>query len=316
MPALHPEAQTLLDMIRSTRRPGFEALSPAEARQVYGAGRLVLQRPPEPVAESRDILIETPAGSLALRLYRGAGTAADQTLPALLYLHGGGWVVGDLNSHDGLCRRFANLAHCCVIAVDYRLAPEHPYPAAVEDAAAALAWISAQSTALLIDPARIAVGGDSAGGTLAAVLALMGRDGTVPAPCFQMLLYPATDFGMNTGSYHRITQGMPLTATTMRWFIDHYTPNPARRTEWQASPLLAGSLAGTPPAFVLTVGHDPLADEGQAYARRLAADDVRVTSVHLTDQIHGMLTMNRVIPSGDVAVQYAALTLRDAWHRA
>ncbi len=313
MSALHPDAERLLDLVRIAGRPPFETLSPAEARAAYAAGRVVLQPPPDTVAEVRDVLIPRPAKPLGLRLYRPAGSTYADVLPGLLYLHGGGWVLGSLDSHDGVCRRLANLAFCEVVAVDYRLAPEHPFPAAVEDAAAALAWVSGQADELGIDPARIAVGGDSAGGNLAAVLALMGRDGAAPATVFQMLLYPAVDLTMASGSYARITDRVPLTAATMRYFIDHYAPGAEQRLDWRASPLRAATLAGTPPALVLTVAHDPLADEGRAYAERLEADGVRVTVLHLSDQVHGILTMGRIIGAADAVLQYASTALRDAW---
>lgn len=315
-PALHPDAETLLDLIRATGRPPFETLSVAEARQAYAASRAVLQPLPDEVAEARDLTIPGPGGPLALRLYRGAGTSDAAALPALLYLHGGGWVLGGLDSHDGVCRRLANLAACRVVAVDYRLAPEHRFPAAIDDAAAALAWVAANAAALGVDPARLAVGGDSAGGNLAAVLALMGRDGAAPASACQLLLYPVVDLAMDAASYARITTGVPLTAATMRWFADHYAPEPAQRLDWRASPLRAGRLGGTPPALVLTVAHDPLVDEGRAYAGRLEAEGVRVAALHLSDQIHGMLTMGRVIAAADPALCYAAAALRDAWRLA
>ena len=309
---MHPDAVRLMELVRATGRPAFETMGPAEARAAYSAGRKALQLPPEPVAEARDVSIDGPGGPLALRLYRGAG-APDEVLPALLYLHGGGWVLGDLNSHDGLCRRLANLARCRVVAVDYRLAPEHRFPAALDDALAAFDWMAANADTLGIDPARIAVGGESAGGNLAAVLALMGRDGAAPRPVFQLLLYPVTDFAMDTVSYARAVAGVPLTAQTMRWFVDHYAPDLAQRCDWRASPLRAASLAGTAPALVMTVGHDPVADEGRAYAARLENEGVRVTSLHLADQVHGMLTMSRMIAAGDWVLQFAALAMRDAW---
>ncbi len=312
MRAMHPDARQLMELVRLTGRSAFETQAPAEARRSYSAGRQALQLPPEPVAACRDATIAGPGGPLPLRLYRAAGTA-DEVLPALLYLHGGGWVLGNLDSHDGLCRRLANLAGCRVVAVDYRLSPEHGFPAALDDAGAALAWMAANAGTLGIDAARIAVGGDSAGGNLAAVLAIMGRDGAAPRSVFQMLLYPVTDLAMDTASYARAQAGVPLTAQTMRWFVDHYVPDPARRADWRTSPLRAPSLAGTPPAFVLTVGHDPVADEGRAYAARLEDEGVRVTALHVADQVHGMLTMNRVLPTGDAALQCAALALRDAW---
>ena len=313
MSALHPDAQRLLELIRVAGRPPLENLPPPEARVAYAAGRAVLQPPPDTVAEVRDVLIPGPAGPLTLRLYRPAGSTYADVLPGLLYLHGGGWILGDLNSHDGICRRLANLAACEVVAVDYRLAPEHPFPAAVDDAAAALVWVSRQADELGIDPGRIAVGGDSAGGNLAAVLALMGRDGAVPATVFQLLLYPAVDLTMASGSYTRTTGGVPITAATMRYFIDHYAPQAGHRLDWRASPLRAATLAGTPPALVLTVAHDPLADEGQAYAARLEAEGVRVMALHLSDQVHGILTMGRVIGMADIVLQFASTALRDTW---
>ena len=313
MTTLHPDAERLLSIIRVAGRPAVETLNPVEARAMYSAGRSALQLPPDDVASVRDLTIDGPAGAVAARLYRGIGTAAGASLPGLLYLHGGGWVIGDLDSHDGVCRRLANLAQCSVLAVDYRMAPEHPFPAAVDDSVAALAWMVANARELGVDAGKLAVGGDSAGANLAAVLALMGRDGTLPATRCQILFYPVTDLRMNTASYAQAVSGVPLTASTMRWFIDHYAPDPASRTDWRASPLLAASLAGTPPAFVLTVGHDPLSDEGRAYAARLEQDGVRVVALHLSDQIHGLLTMNRWIAGGDAVLQAAAACLHDAW---
>jgi len=308
MTPMHPDAERLMALVRATGRPAFETLTPEEARTAYAAGRLVLQPAPEDVADVEDHMVARPGGPLLVRRYRGVG--APDPAPALLYLHGGGWVMGSIASHDGVCRRLANLAACHVVSVEYRLAPEHPFPAAIEDAQAGLAWLA---EAPGVDRARLAVGGDSAGGNLAAVLALMGRDGTVPRTAFQMLLYPATDLAMATGSYARNTADVPLTAGTMRYFVDHYAPTAADRVDWRASPAVASSLAGTPPAFVLTVGHDPLADEGRAYAARLEAEGVRVAALHLSDQVHGMLTMGRVILAGDVALRTAALAMMDAW---
>jgi acetyl esterase len=310
---LDPGAQRVLDLIREIGRPPLHTLSPAEAREANAKSRPVLQPEPPEVAEVEDLTCPGPAGPIRLRRYRAAGTDAAEKLPCLLFLHGGGWVIGDLDSHDQPCRTLANAARCCVIAVDYRMAPEHVYPAAVEDSAAALRWVVENADSLRIDPARMAVGGDSAGGNLAAVLALMGRDGTVPAVGFQMLLYPATDMAGERPSYQRFTEGLILTDTTMRWFIDHYVPDRARRFEWQASPMRAVSLAGTPTAYVMTAGYDPLLDEGAAYARRLEEDGVRVTYVHMADQLHAFLTMGRFIPASGLALRHAALSLAHHW---
>ena len=311
---LDPGARRVLDLIREVGRPPLHTLSPAEARAASAASRKVLQPDPPEVALVRDLACEGPAGPLALRLYRGAGTTAEAMLPCLLYLHGGGWVIGDLDSHDQLCRSLANHLGACVVAVDYRLAPEARFPAAVDDAAAAWRHVVAQAGALGIDASRMAVGGDSAGGNLAAVLALMGRDGTLPAPGYQMLFYPVTDVMGGAPSYQRITEGYPLTATTMRWFIDHYVAAPAQRVDWRASPLRAASLAGTAPAFVMTCGHDPLADEGIAYARRLDEEGVHVSHLHVADQMHAYLTMGRFIPASELTLRQAAAALRVHWN--
>ncbi|CAH0279993.1 alpha/beta hydrolase [Roseomonas sp. CECT 9278] len=310
---LDPGAQRVLDLIRSFGRPPLHELTPDEARAGNTAARPILQPDPPEVAMVADLSCPGPAGPVRLRQYRGRGTPDGAVLPCLLYLHGGGWVIGDLDSHDQLCRSLANHLGAAVIAVDYRLAPEARFPAAVEDAVAALRFVAAEAARLMIDPARIAVGGDSAGGNLAAVLALMGRDGSVPAPCFQMLLYPATDMAGNTPSAQRFTEGYPLTSKGMQWFIDHYAPDRAQRIDWRASPLRAASLAGTPPAFVMTCGHDPLLDEGREYARRLDEEGVHVTHLHVADQMHAYLGMGRMIPAAELTLRQAAAALRMHW---
>ncbi|BDG74460.1 alpha/beta hydrolase [Roseomonas fluvialis] len=310
---LDPGAQSVLDLIRAAGRPPLHQLTPAEARAVNVAARPVLQPDPPAVAAVQNLACPGPAGPVPLRHYRSRGTTTGSVLPCLLYLHGGGWVIGDLDSHDQICRSLANHLGAAVIAVDYRLAPEARFPAAVEDAVAALRFVVAQAAQLAIDPTRIAVGGDSAGGNLAAVLALMGRDGSVPAPGFQMLLYPATDMAGNTPSTQRFTEGYPLTAAGMRWFIDHYVPDRAQRIDWRASPLRAASLAGTAAAFVMTCGHDPLLDEGLAYARRLDEEGVHVAHLHVADQMHAYLGMGRMIPAADLTLRQAAAALRLHW---
>ena len=311
MTALDPDVLLVLDMIRLAGRPPFEQLTPAEAREAYMKSRAILQPEPEPVAEARDLAAPGPHGPIPLRLYRPQGGAAP--LPGLIYYHGGGWLLGGLDSHDVVCRRFANAARCVVVSVDYRMAPEHKFPAAVDDCAAATAWAIGQAAALGIDPARVAVGGDSAGGNLAAVMALMARDGALPRLAYQLLIYPATDMTMTTVSSQTVGPGVPLTSATMKWFIDHYMSGPEDRIDWRASPIRAASVAGTAPALVLTAAADPLRDEGIAYAARLEREGVRTTAIHLTDQIHGFLSMGKVIRAADTAIDMMAASLRRAF---
>ena len=312
---LDPDARYLLQLAAEAGYPPFEALSPAQARKAYAASWSAMQTSGGDVASVIDREISGPAGPLTVRIYRGQGTDDRASLPCMLYLHGGGWVIGNLESHDRLCRRIANRAGICVVAVDYRLAPEHPFPAAPDDAAATLRWMASQAAALRIRPDRIAVGGDSAGGNLAAALALMARDGSVPGLVLQALLYPVLDLTASSDSYRRVTSGVPLTAATMHYFISHYTPRAEDRLDWRASPLHAPSVADTAPALVLTVAHDPLCDEGRAYAQRLDDAGVRVSAIHCNDQMHGLLTQGRMVPAGDVIADALCLSISQELHR-
>ncbi|MDE2008279.1 MAG: alpha/beta hydrolase [Rhodospirillales bacterium] len=307
MTALDPDVTLVLDMIRLAGRPPFEQLTPAEAREAYMKSRALLQPEPEPVATVRNLTCPGPAGEIPLRHYRPAGAGA---LPGLVYFHGGGWLLGGLDSHDVVCRRFANAAGCVVVSVDYRMAPEDKFPAAVDDCAAATRFVAEHAGDFGIDPARIAVGGDSAGGNLAAVMALMARDGDLPPLAYQLLIYPATDMAMTTVSSQTVGPGVPLTSATMKWFIDHYMRGPADTIDWRASPIRAASVAGTAPALVLTAAADPLRDEGIAYAARLEREGVRTTAIHLTDQIHGFMSMGKVIRAADTAIDMMAAALR------
>jgi acetyl esterase len=307
---IDPDTQIVLDMVRAAGRPPFEALTPAEAREAYLASRRLLQPPPEDVADSRDVSIPGPGGPIGARLYRPAGTAASEVLPALVFYHGGGWLLGNLDSHDVVCRRFANAARCRVVSVDYRMAPEHPFPAAVDDCAAATKWVFDNAASLGVDTTKVAVGGDSAGGNLAAVVALMARDGDLPELAFQLLIYPATDMAMTTVSSTSIGPGVPLTSATMKWFIDHYAKG--HETDWRASPIRVASVAGTARALVLTCALDPLRDEGLDYAKRLEREGVRVMQMHYSDQIHGFMSMGRMIRAADQAIDTMARVLKQA----
>jgi acetyl esterase/lipase len=307
--ALDPDAEQVLELVRLSGRPPFEEVTPAEARALFLAGRQVFAPQPAPVAEVRQLAAPEPDGaSIALRLYRPSAGI----LPALLYFHGGGWVVGDLDTHDTLCRHLANSAGCAVVAVDYRLAPEHKFPAAVEDAWAALEWVAENAASLGIDRGRLAVGGDSAGGNLAAVLGLLARDRGARL-CCQLLLYPVLDLGMHMDSYRRFSEGHLLTRATMAWFIDRYLARPAQIDDWRASPLRAASLAGVPPALIVTAGYDPLCDEGVAYARRLLEAGVSISHRHYSGQLHGFLTMGKIVRAAGPALDEAAAALKAAF---
>ncbi|HKX06752.1 MAG TPA: alpha/beta hydrolase [Stellaceae bacterium] len=309
---LDPDCQRVLDLIREAGRPPYETLSPAEARETYRAGRRVLQPDPPEVAEVRNLKAPGPQGEIPLRLYRGIGTERGAALPALVYFHGGGWVIGDLDTHDGVCRLIANASGCAVVSVDYRLAPEHTFPVAVDDAVAATEWVAANANSFGIDAGRLAVGGDSAGGNLAAVVALVARDRGGPRLRFQMLIYPATDFVTSDDPGRERFDGFPLNVVTMNWFRDHYLRNAADYGDWRASPLRAKDLHGLPPTYVLTAGFDPLHAEGDAYAKRLREAGVPVQHRHMEEQMHGFLTMGKIIAAARSATEEAALALKSA----
>ena len=258
----------------------------------------------------RDLQAPGPGGPIPLRGYRPAGSAPADVLPALVYYHGGGWTIGDLDTHDTLSRELCNLSGCAVVAVDYRMGPEHRFPAAVDDALAATYWVRAQAAELGIDASRLAVGGDSAGGNLAAVVAIAARDaGDLPI-AFQLLIYPATDMRCVHPSHTSNGQGYVLTSDSIRYFHDHYIDDPRHDLDWRASPLLHPDLSRLPPALVLTAGYDPLRDEGLDYARALTAAGNRAAYVCFERQIHGFITMGRLIDEANAAVSMCAAELR------
>jgi acetyl esterase len=313
MPAdkLHPDAQRVCEMIVASGRPPIETMTPAEARAVYLAAKPILQPDPEPVAELAEVAAEGPAGPIPLRLYRGQQAEASQ--PALVYFHGGGWVIGDLESHDQLCRALANAVPCTVIAVHYRLAPEHKFPAAVEDAIAATRWIADHADRLKLDRKRLAVGGDSAGGNLAAVVCMAQRDSGGTQPVFQFLIYPGTDMAMQSASIARHAEQLPLTRKGMQWFVDHYLRGPQDVNDWRASPLRAANLRALPPALIITASFDPLRDEGEAFAEALAGAGVAVSLERFEGQVHGFITMGRIVADSRRAIDLGAARLREAF---
>jgi acetyl esterase len=310
---LDPGAKAVLDLVTAANRPPYETLDAPAARELYRAGRAVLQPEPPAVSDIRDLEAPGPGGPIRLRFYRPAGAAATAMLPLLVYYHGGGWVIGDLDTHDGVCRHLANAAGCAVLSVDYRLAPEHKFPAAVDDALAALQWASAQEATLKIDASRIAIGGDSAGGNLSAAVSLLVRDLGAPALALQVLIYPAVDFIGSYASQSRFADGYVLTASNQRWFRNQYLRSEADKADWRASPLRAASLKGVAPAWILTAGYDPLCDEGEAYAKRLAAEGVAVTHRRFDGQIHGFINMGKIVPQAAQALDAAGAALKAAF---
>ena len=301
---LHVQVAALLERAARSPLPAYHTVPAFVARRIYRDTRAALAPQPPATAEVRLVVL---GGKVAVRAYR---PVLGETLPALVFFHGGGWTIGDLDTHDVLCRQLAAGARCAVFSVDYRLAPEQPFPAAVEDCFFATEYVCLHSKELGIDPARVAVGGDSAGGNLAAVVALMARDKAGPPLSGQLLIYPATDQRCAFPSHERNGEGYLLTRDAIRFFRAGYLPNPADRTDWRASPLLAASHAGLPPAFVLTAGYDPLVDEGRAYAERLAAAGVPVAYKEYGDMVHGFILFGGVLDVANAAVTECCEHLR------
>ena len=300
---LHPQVAQLLERAAKSPLPPYYEVPAHVARRIYRDTRAALSpRAPE-VAEAR--LVIAP-GPVALRAYRPAGSKPGDNLPALVYFHGGGWVIGDLDTHDVLCRQLANGARCAVYSVDYRMGPEHPFPAAIDDCLAATQFVAARH-------ASVAVGGDSAGGNLATVVALLARDAKGPAIAYQLLIYPATDQRGLHPSVARNGEGYLLTKKSMDYFQAQYLPRREDLTDWRASPLLAKSLAGLPPAYLITAGYDPLLDEGREYAARMAREGVDVAYREYPDMVHGFILMGGVLDTANAAVAECCEKLRNQW---
>ena len=301
--SLHPQVVQLLERAAKSPLPQLYEVPAHVARRIYRDTRAALAPQVPEVAEARLMLAPGP---VALRAYRPLGAKPDDALPALVYFHGGGWVIGDLDTHDVLCRQLANGARCAVYSVDYRMGPEHPFPAAVEDCIAATRFVASRH-------AQVAVGGDSAGGNLATVVALHARDADGPAIAYQLLIYPATDQRLAHPSIRRNGEGYLLTKKSMDYFQAQYLPNKRDLTDWRASPLLATSLAGLPPACVITAGYDPLLDEGREYAERMAKEGVEVSYREYADMIHGFILFGGVLDTANAAVQECCAKLRNAF---
>jgi acetyl esterase len=310
--ALDPQVTAVLELVAKANRPAYHTLSPKDARQLFLDTRPASTPTPPAIGSVRDLVAEGPHGPIPLRAYRPAGVPEATRLPVYVYFHGGGWVIGDLSTHDVLCRQLTAASGMSVISVDYRLAPEHKFPAAADDAWAATKWIAARAAELGVDATKMAVGGDSAGGNLAAVVALMARDAGGPALKLQVLLYPVTDVMRETRSYADFAEGYMLTRDSMRWFIAHYLRSKDDASDWRVSPLRAPSLAGLPPALIVTAGFDPLRDEGEMFAGRLRDAGVTVDYVCYGGMVHGFAGMGKLIDTAQRVVALVGDALRHA----
>jgi acetyl esterase len=299
---LDPDAAAVFKAFQEAGRPAYETLSAPEARAFYSQARFVSNPEPPELKSVEPLAIPAPHGSIPARIYTPKTLRRkDGLAPVLVFFHGGGWVIGDLDSHDVVCRKLADEGELIVVSVDYRLAPEHKFPAAVDDAIAATKWIAENAKQIGVDAARLMVGGDSAGGNLAAVVAIAARDGNGPAIAGQVLIYPATDFTMMHPSHREPETSILLTHSAIKWFRDHYLNGVADVGDWRASPVRAKTLIGLPPAYVLTAGADPLRDEGDEYAERLKEAGVPVTYRHFSGQFHGFFTMGKLLQQANVA---------------
>jgi acetyl esterase len=305
---VYPEVRALLEAADAEGAPPLESLSPEDARKAAAEALAPMSGEPAAVARVEDLRIPGPGGPVRIRVYTPAGPGP---FPALVYFHGGGWVLCDLETHDNVCRAISRSAGAVVVAVDFRLAPEHKFPAAVEDCHVATQWTAANAARLAADPRRIAVGGDSAGGNLAAAISLKCRDAGGPALALQVLVYPVTNLAsFDTPSYQEFAEGYFLSRAEMEWFRGHYLGSAADARNPLASPLLAPDLRGLPPALVITGECDPLRDEGEAYARRLAEAGVAVTCTRYAGMIHPFFSWAGALSQGRQAIEQVAAAVR------
>jgi acetyl esterase len=305
---LDPQARIYLEKLESLNLPGFHTMPPEESRRLFRTMRGLAGKP-DPVDAVEDRI--TPS-SIPLRFYRPLDSTPGASLPVLVFFHGGGWVLGDIETVDNLCRRLANASGCAVVSVDYRLAPETKYPGALDDCFGAFEFVAREAKSFGIDPARIAVGGDSAGGNLAAAVALRARGRDDLKIVFQLLIYPITDFHFDTPSYLENSEGYGLSREMMIWYWGQYLARPEDGLSPLASPLKAEDFSGLPSALVITAGFDVLRDEGLAYAQRLLEAGVAVESRHYPGMIHGFLQMADSFDQGKLAIEAAGRALRSA----
>ncbi len=311
---LDPQAKALMQLMIDKGVPPVNTLTPEEARASYRSRRTFTQPDAPEVFKVEDKVVSANGVNVPVRVYHPHAAQSHQALPGLVYLHGGGWTLGDLDTHDVLCRSLCLQAGIVVVSVDYRMGPEHKFPAAYDDTVAAFNWTVQHANALGIDASRIAIGGDSAGGNLSAA-ACLGLRGQSVQPAFQLLIYPATIMWQDTASYHANGKGYLLTKESIAYYTGNYLRHREDAMDWRASPQLAESHAGLPPAFVMTAGFDPLRDEGLMYADSLSKAGVFAQYICFERQIHGFITMGRVMQESNTAVSLCASVLRANLHR-
>ncbi len=309
---LDPIIKAFLDQAAAQPTPKMWDV-PAEVTRAVFVATLQLVGPKDvPIGKIENLLMPGPGGEIALRAYTPVAAGSD-ALPTLIFFHGGGFVIGDLDSYDGICRILANESGARVIAVDYRRAPENKYPAALDDAVAALNWIEANASKLGVDANRLAVGGDSAGGALAAALAQIAREKGKPKFVFQLLMFPVTQIGGDTISLREFAEGYFLERAMLDWFFDQYLPADADKTDPRISPLLAKDFAGLPPAYIMLGGYDPLHDEGEQYAEKLRDAGVTVTVADYPDMVHDFIYFESMLPQAHEALVAAANAVKAAF---
>lgn len=306
---LDEQAKAFLRQLEEAGGPPLNEMTPAEARAALAA-TVESAGEPEPVRNTVNRSIPGPLGDIPIRVYTPEGTGP---FPTLVYFHGGGWVAGDLEMVDPLCTMLTNRAGTVVVSVDYRLAPEHKFPAPLMDCYSATQWVSDNAAELNVDPRRIAVGGDSAGGNLAAAVSVVARDRGTPDLAFQVLFYPVTNMDYETASYRENGVGYFLTTDMMRWFWGHYLESADAGRDIRASPLLMQDASGLPPTFVVTAEFDPLRDEGEAYAEKLLEAGNEVTVRRYEGQIHGFVTRCGIMDVGKQAIEDAAAQMHLAF---
>ena len=292
---MEPKAQIVGEFVKSIRVPGYFPPLP-ELRQQLRTMVALMDEPAPALARIENISIPGSAGPIPARVYDAK--AGGSARPIVAYFHGGGWVQGDLETHHGLCARLALRSGAIVVAIDYRLAPEHKFPAAVEDCFAAYGWLRTHAAELGGDPARVAVAGDSAGGNLSAVVSQLAARAGIPVPSCQVLIYPAVDFALDTASHRELAEGHIIPRDRIEWYAEQYMPAGADRTDPRASPMRTKDLVGQPPALIITAGFDPLRDEGHAYAERLRAAGIDVAYHEYTGQIHAFVSLTKALPEG------------------